>query len=111
MRSSNCTSAWLKCNARTPMTTTIPMIKVAKSGRFMKKESGFRARHCRIIRLHHQLAQASVRRIDRFRAKDELGPAGVLLHQAQSKLVILEKMGAEIVHVHSLGLGAFHQTP
>ena len=61
--------------------------------------------------MHNQFTQASVWGIHRLGSQYELGTAGVLFHQAQSKLVILKQVGAEIPHGHSLAMGAFHQTP
>src|SRR5262245_57970182 len=59
--------------------------------------------------MHHKLAQKFVRCVNRGSIKNKLHLSRVLFNKAQSELVILEQMRAQIAHGHTLGLRPLDQ--
>jgi hypothetical protein len=59
--------------------------------------------------LNYEITQEFIRRVDRGAAEDKTVLAGVLLHQAQTELVILKQMRAKIGHLHPLCVSALDE--
>ena len=59
--------------------------------------------------MNNEITQELIRRVDCLAIKDETFPARILLDEAQSELVILEQMRAQIGHRHSFGVRPLDQ--
>src|SRR5438270_12792585 len=64
---------------------------------------------CRIIGLHHQIAEKFIRRVYRRKRQGKLVLSGIFAHQIQSKMKIAKEMRSQIRHRHFFGLPPFHQ--
>src|SRR4051812_34722726 len=83
------------CSAITIALTSAPRTSAMTDERFTDKLLSMILRgRKRIVRADDQLAEELVRRIDCLATENEAGLAGVLLHQAQAELIILEQMRA-----------------
>src|SRR5688572_29702409 len=90
--------------------TMSPMISAVTNERFIcKLLSIFLSRRKRIVRLHHQIAQEFVGRVDRGRPQDKTILPAVFADQAQPELVVLEEVSTKLRHGHALGLRSFRQ--
>ncbi len=63
----------------------------------------------RIVRAHDQFTEELVRRVHGLAAEQEIALAGILLHEAEAELVVLEQVRAEFRHGHALGLRPLDQ--
>ena len=104
-------SAPLPCKAITIAPAMKPMISAERGGRVICRLLSILAGRCkRIVRLHYQIAQKLVRRIDRCATQNESFLTGIFLNEIESELVILKEMRAKFRHCHAFGLGSFDQT-